>query len=156
VLSAPSIWAMLFAFRFTEKSSVRRLNFPRGGALLISRLLTVGLVGLLSIRFFPALITLIITFIVCVGIFILFRNQVEIYYRWMELQFKSGFQADLAHNTHKDETHSRLAPWDAHLVEIKVPAHSFVVGCTLLDLKFREKYGLNVVVIVRDQENMVA
>lgn len=161
IFSTASIWAMLAAFRKKVPSGEPihhyLRSFPRDGALLASWIFTVGLVGLLSIRFFGAFITLMITFAICGGVFFLFRRQVESYYRWMELHFKSGFQADLgAGGAAPSRTQLRLAPWDAHLVEVKVPAHSFVVGCSLLDLKLREKYGLNVVVINRDLESIVA
>jgi CPA2 family monovalent cation:H+ antiporter-2 len=73
----------------------------------------------------------------------------------MEMQFESGFQADLKVST-RSPSHDRLAPWDAHLVEVRVPARSFLVGRSLQDLALRENYGLNVVVIVRDGENTVA
>ena len=165
-LSSPSIWAMLTTFRAVVAETAKRRTFPEGGLLLLSRVATVGLVGILSIEYFPAPVTLGVTVGICGLVFIFFRRQIEGYYRWLEDQFHSGFQADLGKLTHelgmpvfsqnKDQPHSRLAPWDAHLVEIRVPARSFLVGKSLLDLKLREKYGLIVVVIVRDGENIVA
>jgi CPA2 family monovalent cation:H+ antiporter-2 len=154
-LSAPSIWAMLSSFRDAPSIAEPKRPFPRGGAQLVARLLTVALIGLLSVGFFPALITLGITLGACALVFVLFRRQIEGYYRWMETQFRSGFQADLV-ETGRAQPLDRLAPWDAHLVEVGVPARSFLVGRSLLDLELREKYGLNVVVVVRDDENIVA
>lgn len=51
----------------------------------------------------------------------------------MEMQFKSGFQADLS-AVNQRLTYERLAPWDAHLVEVKVPSGSFISGRLLKDL----------------------
>ncbi len=165
-LASPSIWAMLTTFRVDPDQSVKKRTFPQGGLLLLSRIATVGLVGILSIEYFPAPATLGVTVGVCGLVFIFFRRQIESYYRWLEDQFQSGFQADLGKMTHeagmptftqdRDQPHSRLAPWDAHLVEIQVPARSFLVGKSLLELKLREKYGLIIVVIVRQNENIVA
>lgn len=155
LFSAPSIWAMFSTFRDATLIDQKNKTFPRGGAQLLARLVTVILVGLLGIGFFPALITLGITLSLFGIVFFLLRRQLEAYYRWVETQFSSGFQADLI-EAGKNQRLDRLAPWDAHLVEVKVPARSFVVGRSLIDLRLRERYSLNVVVIVRDEENIVA
>jgi len=154
-LSSPSIWAMLSVFRVAQWPNDPKRNLPRGGALLMSRLLTIALVGILSLGFYPAFMTFVITLCIFGVVFFLFRRQIGSYYNWMEVQFESGFQADFEKNRH-NASHERLAPWDAHLVEVKVPTRSFLVGKALQELVLREKYGLNVVVIVRDGENIVA
>jgi CPA2 family monovalent cation:H+ antiporter-2 len=156
VLSAPSIWAMLSSFRAVQGKTEQRRTLPRGSALLLGSLMTIGLVGLLSVAYFPANQTMAVTLGICGLLFVAFHRQVEGYYRWIEQQFQSGFQAELRSGTSGERTLERLAPWDAHLVELKVPARSFVVGRSLLELKLREQYGLNIVVIVRDGENIVA
>lgn len=155
IVSAPSLWAMFSTFRDTSNNSKKTKAFPRGGAQLTARLTTVILVGLLGIGFFSAKITLAITLILFSIVFFLLRRQLEAYYRWVETQFRSGFQADLLEGDHAQKL-ERLAPWDAHLVEIDVPARSFLVGRSLVDLRLREKYSINVVAIVRDEESMVA
>lgn len=156
ILSSPSIWATLNAFRDFQTAFEQRISLPRGGILLISRIITIGLIGSLSFAFFPALITLLITVSLCGLLLFAFRRQIESYYRWFELQFESGFQLTHSNSEKNHKTLSRLAPWDAHLVEVKVPSRSFLVGKTLLELQLREKYGLNVVVIIRGKENIVA
>ncbi len=143
-LASPSIYAMLWAFRE---------HGP--GSRLLSRILTIGLLGLLSVEYFPAPVTLVITVLGCAGMFYFFRGAIEVYYRRMERQFKSGFQIDIKSEPHHGPL-NRLAPWDAYLVEIKVPGRSFVVGKTLLQLALRESFGINIVVIVRDGINIIA
>jgi len=155
-LSAPSIWAMLSTFRSLPTTDEHRRTFPKGGTLLISRVITVSLVGLLSMAYLPTFITLTITLVVCGVVLTIFRKQIEGYYQWMEQQFRSGFQADLAIPVEKGQTFDHLAPWDAYLVELTVPARSFLVGKSLVDLKLRETYGINIVVVVRDGENIVS
>lgn len=142
VASCPSIYAMLTSFR----------GLPT--ATFVARLVTAGLVGLLSVEYFPALISLAVTLAIFGIIFIFFRRQIGEYYRWIEDQFRSGFQADLGGEG--QSMLQKLAPWDAHLAEIWVPARSKLVGQKLLQLNLRERYGMNVVVIVRDGENIVA
>ncbi len=153
-LSAPSLWAMLSAFRGARISSAQ-VAIGNGGMLPVSQVLTLGLLGLLSVEYFPAFETLMVTVLACGSVFVVFRRQIEDYYRWLEVQFQSSFQADLA-SSGGAATHDRLVPWDAHLVEVKVPVKSFVVGKSLGQSLVRERYGLNVVVIVRDGENIVA
>jgi len=156
LLSAPSIWAMFSTFRIRRVMHEQTVPIPHGMSALFSSILTVGLVGALSIAYFPAFIILVVTISVCGLLFIVFKRHVEAYYHWMEVQFRSGFQADLSAHDSASPAFDRLAPWDAHLVEVKVPVRSYLVGRPLIDLKLREKYGLNVVVIMRDGENIVA
>jgi CPA2 family monovalent cation:H+ antiporter-2 len=157
VLASPSIWAMLFSFRwkYLQRAGQRR-SFFLEAALLLSQVLTVALVGLLSMAYFPVLITLVATVCACGVVFVGLRRHVEAYYLWFEQQFHSGFQAENTESAKPVKNLNRLAPWDAHLVEFAVPSRSFLVGKTLLGLKLREQYGLNVVVIIRDEENIVA
>lgn len=155
-LSIPSIWAMLSSFREDWPIAEERRAFPRGGVSLVSRIITVALVGVLSVSYFPAFVTIIATVLICGLVFFLFRKQVEGYYRWVEGQFKSGFNENASEGGESGKILDRLAPWDAHLVEVKVPVRSFLVGRKLIELKLREQYGLNVVVIVRDGEHIVA
>lgn len=156
VLAAPSIWAMFSAFREVQGGRDWRLSLPGGGTLLLSRVVTVGLVGLLSSAYFPATVTLLATVGIFALLLALFRRQVEGYYRWFEHQFSSSFQADLNGGHDSQPGLDRLAPWDAHLVEVKVPARSFLVGRPLHQLRLREHYGINVVVLLREGESIVA
>ena len=157
LLCSPSLWAMFTAFRDMASAPVTSSNrgLPKGGLLILSRILTIALVGLLGIEFFPTTVALGLTLVACAMVFLLFRKKLGGYYGWLENQFQSGFQADIETPASGD-AHERLAPWDAHLVEVRVPLRSFVVGRTLLDLKLRETYGLNVVIIVRNSYSIVS
>jgi len=53
-------------------------------------------------------------------------------------------------------TLDRLAPWDEYLVPVNVEGNSYVVGKTLLELKLREKFNVNVVAIERDPQAIIA
>jgi monovalent cation:H+ antiporter-2, CPA2 family len=165
--SGPSFWAMMMAFK--EKQipdlSARTLSEPlpikrpRGGLLILSRLCTTSLLGILAMEFFPALLALGATFLACVVIFLFFRGKLGEYYTWMERQLSSSpTGASTAENASATDPqpHFRLAPWDAHLLEVQVPADSFVVGKSLLELQLREQYGLNVVILMRNGYSMVA
>ncbi len=154
-LSAPSLWAMMNAFVDFYAHSKQNRQVSKGRARLVTSIFTVALLGGVSFEYFPTLEILGVTFTLCGVFLMLFRRQVGVYYRWLEFQFESGFQADLGGRV-KTGIHARLAPWDARLIEVKVPPGSRIVGKTLIELELREKYGLNVVVISREGQDVVA
>ncbi|MCB9165751.1 MAG: TrkA C-terminal domain-containing protein [Flavobacteriales bacterium] len=49
-----------------------------------------------------------------------------------------------------------LAPWDMHLAEVEVKAGTLVVGRSLEEIQLREKHGVNVALIERDDRNIPA
>jgi CPA2 family monovalent cation:H+ antiporter-2 len=157
LFSAPSILAMMNCLRKPKDQNAlkksRDLSF--GSARILSTIVTLGLLGLISSMYFPVGETLLVTLLVCFSSLILFRKKIGSYYRWLEIQFHSGFQADLSKDS-RSKTHERLAPWDAHLTEVRVPAGSSIVGRPLELLGLREKYGLNIVVVSRDGQDIVA
>jgi CPA2 family monovalent cation:H+ antiporter-2 len=155
LLSSPCIWAMFTIFGKTIPSDSSNKNFPQGGLLFLSRVFATALVGLLGIVFFPSAVALGATLVACIFVFFFFRQKLSGYYTWLENQFNSGFQADLG-NSLGNDPHERLAPWDAHLVDVHVPVHTFLVGRSLLELRLREVYGLNIVIIVRNGHSLVA
>ncbi len=155
VLSAPSIWAMLNSSRDAGEAEVQSGRSSSGRSSLMSSILTLGLVGLVSVEYFPAFLTLGVTLAVCAFLIILFRRRIGTYYRWLEMQFQSGFQADLG-GANRAKLLERLAPWDAHLIEVRVPGNSPIIGKTLQTLNFPQRYGINVVVISRDAIDIVA
>ena len=140
VLASPCLWAMLWAFR----------TMP--GMLLVSRLATVFLLGLVSAEFFAVWIAVLMTASIATVIFLFFRRQIESYYRWFEDRFVDGIEAP----AEASEDMDRFAPWEAHLAEFPIDADSTFIGKTLKDLQLRERYGLSVVVIRREPANVVA
>jgi CPA2 family monovalent cation:H+ antiporter-2 len=156
ILSSPSIWGMLSAFRAKVEGRGHGLVCgPKGGRWILSSAVTIALVAILSTEYF-SLVHIFSASLVVYGIlFLLLRRQIDAYYQWIEAQFKSGFQAD-ALDTDKQKIHAKLAPWDAHLVELRIPSRSLVVGQSLASLQLRERYGVNIVTIIRDGENIVA
>lgn len=173
LLSSPSLWAMMSAFRGQKRANPQSPANPEpnvamqssaslpfrqrvlvsDSSLLISRLMTVGIIGVLSAEYFPAKISAWLTILISALIFMLFRKKFEVYYAWLESRFQAGFENTGAESEERN-TYFRLAPWDAHLVEVKIPTRSFLVGLSLMDLKLRETYGLNVVFIKRGDSNL--
>ena len=50
------------------------------------------------------------------------------------------------------EIQSNMEPWDAHLAEMKVNPNADYIGKTLLELGWREKFGINIVYIKRGEK----
>jgi CPA2 family monovalent cation:H+ antiporter-2 len=155
-LSAPSIWAMASVSKNKDLGKNLKIPIYKQNHFLISRFSTISLVGMLSLNYFPAMLTMLVTLSLCGALFFVFRHQFENYYHWLENQFRSNFQADMTSPQNNAEALGHLAPWDAHLVEIKVPPRCFLVGKSLLTLNLREKYGVNIVVLIRDHNDLIA
>ena len=156
ILSSPSIWGMLSAFRVkAEGRGHGRVDGRAGGRWILSGAVTIALVAILSTEYFSLVHIFSASLIVYGILFLLLRRQIDSYYQWIETQFKSGFQADVQ-DADKQKIHAKLAPWDAHLVELRIPPRSLVVGQSLSNLQIRERYGVNIVTIIRDGENIVA
>ena len=51
---------------------------------------------------------------------------------------------------------TELAPWDAHIVPVVVPPGAGCIGKTLLELRWRETIGINVVMIKRGDQHLAA
>lgn len=160
--SAPFLWGMAQAFAkipgVAEDLSSRSRTGEFFFALLspLSRLVTVLLVGVLSLRFLPAWLALILSISVATFIFLLLKKHMETYYRWFELQFRSNFDDTKEKPKSKAELLRRLVPWDAHLVSMVVHPNSSLIAKPLIELRFREKHSLNIVAIHRGAVTIVA
>ncbi len=156
-LSAPFLWGMTQVFRnFAHNIADTRLaDLTKRGGLYLSRIVTIVLVGVLSLEFFPLWISFMLTALVVVLVTFIFKTQLEAFYRWFELQFHSGFQAQKAERL-SAEVLSNLAPWDAHLVSVSIHPNSTVVAKRLVELQMREQHGINIVAIKRGSKIMVA
>lgn len=151
-ISSPFIWGMFQTF-------AKYFHFQRDAsswlALHGTRLATVALIGLISLEFLPFWVALILSFLIASGIFLLLSKQMESYYDWFENQFKSSFKNQKSTES-TSELFGHLAPWDAHLVSLAVHPNSPFVAKRLIELKLRERFGLNVVVIQRGDSTIVA
>jgi CPA2 family monovalent cation:H+ antiporter-2 len=67
------------------------------------------------------------------------------FYQRIEERFISNLNEREKHSA----THKQLTPWDAHLARIKIGAHGSFLGETLEELRFREKFGINIAFIER-------
>jgi monovalent cation:H+ antiporter-2, CPA2 family len=147
-LSLPFIWAMLSVFKRYHDEQVQ-------GVLLFFRIFSVIWIGILSANFFPVRYAALFTIAVVLLILALFYRQVEELYHWFECQFLSTFEVREKTRPPLDIIR-KLAPWDAHLVRLKVHPNSEFVAKPLSETQLRSKYGLNVVAIQRGLTTLVA
>lgn len=156
LIAAPSTWAMLNTFQSNKSAlSTRQSIRIKALILFISRIITILIIGALSLSFIPSLVTVSVVIIVSLIFLLFFRRQISQYYAWFETQFKSNFNQEEAAKT-LPNVNSQLAPWDAHLIEINVPNNSFLSGKSILDINLRDKYGVNIVGILRDQSSFIS
>lgn len=155
LLSAPFIWAMFSVFKKLKLGETEKPEQLRGGTLLVVRFLTVIWIGILSNEFFAARHALLLTAGLAILLFVAFYRQLEASYHWIEKNFASTFEdSNKTQNTF--DVLSGLAPWDAHLVRLKIHPNADIAGKTLIESELRSRYGLNVIAIQRGLKTLVA
>jgi CPA2 family monovalent cation:H+ antiporter-2 len=158
LLSAPFIWAMSVAFVDQSEQMEHPLEFRTilpGQALFAGRVLTLSWIGFLSLEFFSIGFTLILLIFLFVLLFVFQASQLESWYQWFEGQFFSAFENQQKTNKTFD-LQKQFAPWDSHLIRIKVDPNSEFVLKQLANTHLKARFGLNVVAIQRGIELMVS
>lgn len=157
LIASPFIWGMWSSFRrlsFTKDGEVSK-NIARIGFTLFFRFSTLVWLGALSLGFFPVRYVILVGSGLVIGLFAFFYRQIEGFYYWFETRFLATFE--MAEKTPSTTDVLRyLAPWDAHLVRIKVHPNAEVVTKKLADTQLRTRFGINIVVIQRGLKTIVA
>jgi CPA2 family monovalent cation:H+ antiporter-2 len=137
LLCAPFLWGMLMSARST--------------------LLTLVLVGLLSLEFFGARLIVTVLGFTMLLLFTVFHKRLsgnlEATYYWLEKQFLAPFHDKESKD--KGATRPELAPWDAHLTALRVHPNADFAGKRLGELGLRNRLGINVVAIHRGERTIV-
>ena len=163
LVSAPFLWALMakrpnnMAYRemWMEKS------YSRGPLLLleVGRVIAgITIICFLVFKLFSTAIALLIAVPVIVAVFFVFAKRIQTFYQRLEVRFLGNLharetaeyntlQANVSRRT--ADIQSRLSPWDAHIVQLEVPAFAPYIGRRLRELEWREKYGINIVYIRR-------
>jgi monovalent cation:H+ antiporter-2, CPA2 family len=145
---APFLWSL--AIRQHRKDLVERFmtqNKYRTGMLLLQLFRTaiaIFLIGFLVDRFFSPQVAFIVT-IAMLSLLIIFSKRIQFLYG----RIRERFLANYNEREEKKNKQDLLAPWDAHMAEFVMAADMPGVGKTLLELGWREKYGINVAMIER-------
>jgi monovalent cation:H+ antiporter-2, CPA2 family len=158
LMASPFIWAMTFFLRGDAAHSGRShspIFVHRGLIHFISQFASLILIGVLSLQFFPGTYVILIFGGLASVLFLMFYRQIEASYHWFESQFLSTFE-DQEKTKSPTDLLRHLAPWDAHLVRIKVHPNANLVMKKLSELRLRTDYGINVVAIQRGLVTSVA
>jgi CPA2 family monovalent cation:H+ antiporter-2 len=145
-ISAPFIWAMLTTFE----------GRPLTGLSFAFRFITLIWIGILSRAFWPLRYTVLLIISFELIFFAVFYRQIERYYRWFEDRFLSTFETKKDSQHVENEQLNSLAPWDAHLVRIRIHPNAELASKSLLETKLRDQMGINVVIIQRGDHLIVA
>jgi monovalent cation:H+ antiporter-2, CPA2 family len=157
LISAPFIWAISLGDTGHNYESLIWKNRTHRVLLFVLQIirlvLTFFLLTALSARFVGFANFLIYSLIiVLIGIAVMSRYIAEIYH-WFEFKFVNNLSLNK-----NDETpaYPALAPWDSHLIEVKLSADSSLIGQTLLNAELREKYGIIITLIKRGSRIILA
>ncbi|RYY17843.1 MAG: sodium:proton antiporter, partial [Chitinophagaceae bacterium] len=146
----PFLWALAVKNAYTEETynvwSERRY---RGAIVLLQIfriLLAIFFIGFFLDKFISQEIALFVVVILIVVLIFFSRRIQSLYFR-----LENRFMINL--NTRELEklvsVQSDLAPWDAHMANFEIPPGSEVAGKTLQELRWRERFGINIAAIER-------
>jgi len=133
-------------------SSAQRYLSPYFILTLVSWFYAVGLLAVLASFILPPSVSLatMLAFAIVAG-YLMPANIAKVY-NWIESRFVENLESK--NGVHKDLP--ALAPWDSHIVELKVQADSPLVGKKLEEAKIRERFGVTIVLIERGSKRLTA
>jgi monovalent cation:H+ antiporter-2, CPA2 family len=150
----PCIWAM--SFRRIQRGAYRHLwlnkRALRGPLIAIELVRVVAavvVVALLVYEFFGTGLAFVAALIITVVAVLIFRRKLQGFYQRLEERFLLNF-----YQRENRKRRPALAPWDLHLAEIELPQDSVAVGRSLQELALREKHGVNIALIERDERTI--
>jgi monovalent cation:H+ antiporter-2, CPA2 family len=137
------------------------------GPLLLIEIMRI-LVGVLLIAFwvfgfFSTEVATLIAVPVVIVVLVIFGKRIQKFYDRIEMRFLTNLNAresaaaaddSMVANIKRkrEDIQTNLLPWDAHIVELEVPPNADYIGKALVDLGWREKYGINIVYIKRGEK----
>ncbi len=162
-VASPFLWA--FMAKRPNNLAYRELwmekRYNRGPLLVIeiTRVIVgVLIIGFFVFRLFSTQMAILVVVPVAVLVLFILARRIQNFYQRIEVRFLENLnereaQAQRAQRpTQSDQFKSELQPWDAHIVELEVAPEAEYVGKTLMELQWREQYGINIVFIRRGEK----
>jgi CPA2 family monovalent cation:H+ antiporter-2 len=151
IATLPSIWAI--AIRRIQRAAYRKLWLNRKqlrGPLVALELLRLGvalaLLALVVVLFFPSSWAFAVVPLSALVVLLVFRRRLQGFYQRVE----THFLLNLNQREHREQRKlPELAPWDMHMAKVTVGVAPHAVGRTLSELALREKHGVNIALIER-------
>lgn len=157
VVMAPFLWAL--SVRRSQSEAYANIWVKRvyRGPLIMLQLLRIAaavlLIGFLTDQLLSVRAALLVSAIV-ITVLLLFSRRIQAFYNRIEQRFLTNLNEREQHE--KKESLESLTPWDAHIAHFQVAVESAVVGKTLRELAFREKFGVNIAMIERGNRVVMA
>ncbi len=173
-IAAPFLWALMAKKpnNLAYKELWLNTKYSRGPLLVleISRNVTgILLISFWVDRLFSTKMALVVAvpIIIIVIVLILFSKRIQQFYQRLEGRFLSNLNARerIAIEGKKREEkllrkkinlHTDLSPWDAHMIDLEANPHAEYIGKTLLELAWRENFGINIAYIKRGNKLIYA
>ncbi|MGZ5210960.1 MAG: cation:proton antiporter domain-containing protein [Kaistella sp.] len=161
----PFLWALMVKrpSSVAYKELWTKTKYNRGPLLIIeiTRILFgIAILGFFLDRFASTTISFFITIPLALILIIIFSKRINKFYNRIEKRFLTNLN-DRSENTENkaitrlagtSEVTNNLAAWDVHIVELQVKPLADYVGKNLLDLQWRENYGVNIGYIKRGEK----
>ncbi|HEX7017257.1 MAG TPA: cation:proton antiporter [Cyclobacteriaceae bacterium] len=160
--ASPFLWALMA--RRPNNMAYRELwmekRYNRGPLLVIeiSRvILGVVIIGFFVFRVFSTQMAILVVVPVAVLVLFILARRIQNFYQRIEVRFLANLneresQARRQRPESSEQFRNQLEPWDAHIVELEVAPEAEYVGKTLMELQWREQYGINIVFIRRGEK----
>jgi CPA2 family monovalent cation:H+ antiporter-2 len=157
LLISPFLWALVFKRGNRKAYSAIWLSrkYSRGPLLLLelSRVvIAILLMAFLLNSFFSTQTAFIVAGGIMVLGFAIFYQRLQQFYHKIEDRFLQNLNARQLEGSGKSK--KILLPWDAHFAFLEVSADSNMIGKSLQELKIREVFGINVVLIERGSKTI--
>jgi CPA2 family monovalent cation:H+ antiporter-2 len=151
LIMSPFLWAL--AVRKTHEQETVNIwgqRKYRGAYLtlqIVRILMAIIFIGFLLDRFFSPFIAFIISVSIIV-VLIFFSNRIKQFYYKLEERFLANLNEREAAARKKDII-PLLTPWDVHFTKFEVKPNAFFIGKSLMELQWREQFGINIGMIER-------
>jgi CPA2 family monovalent cation:H+ antiporter-2 len=171
IIAAPFLWALMAQkpTNVAYKELWLDKKYSRGPLLVIElsrNVFGIFLIGLWVDRLFSGKTAVMVAVPIIIVVLLFFSSRIQRFYQRLEGRFLSNLNARErieAQEKEKEETlhkqfnpHSDLSPWDAHMVDLEVNPHADYIGKTLVELSWREIYGINIAYIKRGDKLIYA
>jgi CPA2 family monovalent cation:H+ antiporter-2 len=157
VFMAPFLWAL--AVHHPQKEAQGRIwaNKNYRSLIIVLEFARIGIailfIGFLLHQFFSVQVAVLVGLVI-ISLLAVFSRKIQAFYIRIENRFMNNLNAREISDAAK--MHHTLTPWDAHLTSFDVSPEAVVAGKSLVELQIREKYGVNVAVIERGRNTIMA
>ena len=167
--AAPFVWALMA--KKPENLAYKELwldkKYNRGPLLVLE--IARNVIGVLLIGFWvdtmsSTNVALIVGLPFIIVVMVLFQKRLQAFYQRLEGRFLTNLHAREVEEAQLSggvlrkqfDPQSDLSPWDAHIIDLEVDQQAEYIGKTLVELAWREKFGINLAYIKRGDKLIYA